>query len=342
MSEKNMQRIVLAQRPEGAVRAECFRLEDADRPSPAQGEVLIEADWLSLDPYQRGKMDAGPSYTAAVEIGAPMAGATVGRVLESRADGFAPGDLVLSESGWATHAALPAKELRKLDMMNGLPPQWALGVLGMPGFTGWYGLTEIGQPKEGETVVVGAATGPVGAMVGQIAKARGLRAVGIAGGPEKCAYAVETLGFDACLDHRGADAKTLRAGLHEACPAGIDIYFENVGGTVLEAVLPCMNTFGRIPLCGMVAWYDLDAAPTGADRLPLAWRMALVQRLTVQGFIISDHWDKLGAFLGEVAPLAAQGKVTIPEDVTEGLANAPDAFIRMLKGGNFGKTLVKL
>lgn len=336
-----MTRVVLAQRPQGAANEGCFRLEQAPIPELADGEVLIAHSYISLDPYQRGKMDDGPSYTAPVELDETMAAAAIGRVVLSRDPAYGEGDLVLGEGGWASHAVLPGKTLRKLDL-QGAPEQWALGVLGMPGFTGWYGLTQIGQPKDGETVVVGAATGPVGQMVGQLAKARGLRAVGIAGGAEKCAQALDVLGFDACIDHRSGDARALRAQLKEAAPDGIDIYFENVAGKVLEAVLPMMNTFGRVPLCGMAAWYDMDQAPQGPDRLPLAWRMALVQRLTVQGFIISDHWSMLNDFIAEVAPLLMGGKIKVIEDITEGLENAPKAFLGMLKGDNLGKTLIKV
>lgn len=336
-----MQKVILAQRPKGAAGPECFRVEQAPLPEPGPGEVLVAQSYVSLDPYQRGKMDDGPSYTAPVEIGATMAAAAVGRVVVSRDPALSEGDLVLGEGGWASHAVMPAKALRKLDL-QGAPEQWALGVLGMPGFTGWYGLSRIGAPKPGETVVVGAATGPVGQMVGQLAKTRGCRVVGVAGGPEKCAQAIDTLGFDACLDHRGSDARALRAQLRAAAPDGVDIYFENTGGDVLEAVLPLMNTFGRVPLCGMAAWYDLDKAPTGPDRLPLAWRMILVQRLQVQGFIISDHWALLPEFIADVAPLLAQGKIRVIEDITDGLDNAPAAFLSMLKGGNLGKTLIRV
>jgi NADPH-dependent curcumin reductase CurA len=217
----------------------------------------------------------------------------------------------------------------------------------MPGFTGWHGLTEIGRPKPGETLVVGAATGPVGSMVGQLGKARGMRVVGVAGGAEKCALAREVFGFDACIDHRAqADARAMRAALSEACPDGVDVYFENVGGKTLEAVIPLMTTFGRIPVCGMVSWYNAgglgEGASEGPDRLPKLWRAILVKRLTVGGFIISDHVDRFAAFLEEVAPMVRDGTVAYRESVTEGLENAPAAFIGMLEGANTGKTLVKI
>ena len=246
----------------------------------------------------------------------------VGEVLASNDPGFKPGDMVLGMTGWTTHVCLPAKTLRKLPPE--LPPSLALGVLGMPGFTGWYGLNTIGQPKSGENLVVAAATGPVGSMVGQLAKAAGLRTVGIAGGADKCALATKTFGFDACLDHRAhTDASSLRQALAAEVPDGIDIYFENVGGKVLEAVVPLMNPHGRIPLCGTIAWYN-DATEGGLT-LPQFWRATLVKFLHVQGFIIMNHWDRLPEFLGEVAPKVASGDVAYLEDVANGLEAAPNA-----------------
>ncbi len=335
-----MQRVVLARRPQGAPVAEDFRLEDAPVPEPGEGEVLVRVTHLSLDPYMRGRMDDAPSYAAPVGIGETMQGGTVGEVVTANARGFAAGDKVFGMCGWATHGVVPGKMLRKLD--PSVPDTTALGVLGMPGFTGWYGLTRIGQPVEGETLVVAAATGPVGSMVGQLAKRRGLRTVAVAGGPEKCRMATETFGFDAAIDHRAhADASEMRAALAEAAPNGIDIYFENVGGTVLKGVLPLMNTHGRIPVCGTIAWYD-GAGASDRDSLPLAWRSILVKRLLVQGFIIMDHWDQFAEFLREVTPLVASGEIAYVEDVAEGLANAPAAFMAMLKGGNSGKQIVRV
>lgn len=335
------QRIVLASRPEGAVTLGNFRLEDFDLPEPGDGEVAVRLTHFSLDPYMRGRMDAAKSYSAPIEIGAPMSGAGVGVVIASNAKGFSKGDLVTGDMGWASHAVRPGKALTKLA--PGIPPTAALGVLGMPGFTGWHGLNAYGRPKAGETLVVAAATGPVGSMVGQLAKHYGLRAVGIAGGAGKCRLAVETFGFDACIDHRAqADGRAMRAAIAEAAPDGVDIYFENVAGKVLEGVLPLMNVGGRIPLCGMIAYYDLDAPPKGPDRMPHLWRSILIKRLAVQGFIISDHWKRLPAFLGEVAPLVEDGTIRYLEDVAEGLENAPAAFMAMLKGGNLGKQIVKV
>ena len=339
----DMKRIVLASRPEGKPVAANFRLESAPLRALAEGEVLVETHFLSLDPYMRGRMNAGKSYAKAVDIGETMTAGAVGRVIASRAPAFAVGDYAMGMIGWASHGIVPATELHKVD--PGLAPiSTSLGVLGMPGFTGWHGLTAIGKPQSGETLVVAAATGPVGSMVGQLAKAHGLRVVGVAGGADKCAYAVDVLGFDACLDHyEAADASALRARLAEACPAGIDIYFENVGAKVLEAVLPLMNVGGRIPVCGMIGWYDLTPETMGtADLLPLAWRSILVNRLTVQGFIIFDHWASYGTFVQDTAPLIAKGQITYREDIAEGLEAAPQAFMDMLSGGNFGKQLVRL
>lgn len=242
-----MQRIVLASRPTGAPKPENFRLETAPLPQPGDGEVLVRVHHMSLDPYMRGRMDDAKSYAAPVPIGGTMEAGGVGEVIASNDPGFAPGDMAFGMFGWASHGCLPGSQLRKLDRRHG-PLTAALGVLGMPGFTGWHGLMDYGRPKAGETLVVAAATGPVGAMVGQLAKSLGLRVVGIAGGAEKCALAIETFGFDACLDHRAhGDAASLRHALAQACPQEIDIYFENVGGKVLEAVLPLMNRFGRNP-----------------------------------------------------------------------------------------------
>ena len=342
----HMQRITLASRPTAAPTPDNFKLDTGPIPEPGEGEVLVRVHYMSLDPYMRGRMDDGPSYAQPVPLGGTMEGGAVGEVLTSRAAGFAPGDMVMGALGWTTHAVAPAKTLQKLDPAIA-PIQTALGVLGMPGFTGWYGLTELGRPKEGETLVVAAATGPVGSMVGQLARLAGLRTVGIAGGADKCAMATDTFGFDVCLDHRAYDtAKDLRAAIKDACPNGIDIYFENVGGKILEAVIPLMNVGGRIPVCGMISWYNAGGLGAGAggakDLLPRTWRTILVNRLSVNGFIISDHWDLLPRFLGEVAPKVVSGEIAHIEDVAQGLAAAPEAFIGLLEGRNKGKQLVKL
>ncbi|MEQ9695826.1 NADP-dependent oxidoreductase [Shimia sp. SDUM112013] len=341
-----LKRIVLASRPDGTPTEDNFRLEEVAMPAPAEGEVLVRVEYMSLDPYMRGRMDDTKSYAAPVPVGGTMEGGGVGEVIASNSDILAVGDKVFGMLGWASHAIQPAKMLRKLDPSHG-PLTAALGVLGMPGFTGWYGLTELGRPKAGETLVVAAATGPVGSMVGQLAKQAGLRTVGIAGGPEKCAMATETFGFDACLDHRAYDsARNLRAALKEVCPDGIDIYYENVGGKVLEAVMPLMNPHGRIPVCGMISWYNAGGLGAGATSetltAPALWRNILVKFLSVNGFIISNHFDRYPEFLTNVAPLVAKGEIAFVEDIAEGLENAPAAFLSMLRGGNKGKQIVKV
>lgn len=342
---EHMHHITLASRPNGAPTADNFRLEITDVPTPGDGEVLVRVHYMSLDPYMRGRMDDAKSYAAPVPIGGTMEGGGVGEVLASNANGFAPGDMVFGMLGWATHAVQPGKMLRKIDP-NLVPITTALGVLGMPGFTGWHGLMEYGRPKAGETLVVAAATGPVGSMVGQLAKSLGLHTVGIAGGADKCSIATDTFGFDACINHRAhADARSLRNAIKEAAPNGIDIYFENVGGKVLEAVIPLMNPFGRIPVCGMISWYNAGGLGAGADATmsaPALWRPILVNFLSVNGFIISNHWDRLPIFLGEVAPKVISGDIKVVEDIAEGLENAPKAFIGLLEGKNVGKQLVKL
>ena len=340
-----MQHITLASRPEGAPTSDNFKLETAPLPTPGDGEILVRVHYMSLAPYMRGRMDDSKSYAAAVPIGGTMEGGGVGEVIASNSDRFKPGEVAMGPFGWATHAVADGRMCRKIDP-DAAPITTSLGVLGMPGFTGWYGLHEIGKPKAGETLVVAAATGPVGSMVGQLAKSLGLRAVGIAGGADKCALAVDTFGFDACLDHRAfPDARALRKALAEAAPDGIDIYFENVGGKVLEAVIPLMNPHGRIPLCGMISWYNAGGLGAGAEAamsVPALWRSILVQHLTVQGFIISNHWDRMPDFLADVAPTVANGEIKVVEDIAQGLENAPAAFIGLLEGRNVGKQLVKL
>ncbi|MEM8749051.1 MAG: NADP-dependent oxidoreductase [Pseudomonadota bacterium] len=341
---ETMQRIVLASRPDGEPVPENFRLETVPMPQPGEGEFLARVIWLSLDPYMRGRMDESKSYAAAVEIGAPMEGGCVGEVIASNNPKFAVGDFVDDRFGWQSHAVSNGSMARKLDP-DAAPLSTAVGVLGMPGITAYVGLNTHGRPKEGETLVVGAATGAVGSLVGQLAKAQGLRVIGVAGGADKCAYAVEELGFDACLDHRAAeDARALRKQMVEQCPNGVDIYFENVGGKTLEAVMPLMNVHGRIPICGTISWYNsggLGAGATdGKNMLPGIWRTILVNRLSVRGFIITDHYDQFPQFVKEVGALIRDGKVTYRESIAEGLAAAPEAFMKLLKGGNFGKQLV--
>lgn len=341
-----MYRVALASRPTGAPVPENFSYEPAPIPTPGEGEVLVRVHYMSLDPYMRGRMDDAKSYAAPVPVGGTMEAGAVGEVIASNSPQFKPGDFAFGMFGWATHGCLPANQLRKLDP-NQAPITTALGVLGMPGFTGWHGLTEYGRPKAGETLVVAAATGPVGSMVGQVAKLAGLRTVGVAGGADKCKMATETFGFDACLDHRAFDsARDLRAALKQECPDGIDIYFENVGGKVLEAVMPLMNPFGRIPICGMIAWYNAGGLGAGAKgeglTAPALWRAILVNFLSVNGFIISNHFDRFPKFLQEIAPKVLSGEIAYVEDIAEGLENAPATFMSMLKGGNKGKQIVKV
>ncbi|SFG53383.1 hypothetical protein SAMN04488020_102472 [Palleronia marisminoris] len=333
--------IHLAARPEGEPTEDNFRTQTRDLPDPAEGEVQVRVIWLSLDPYMRGRMDAGPSYADPVEIGGVMTGQTVGEVIASNAEGFTKGDIVTGFTGWVSHANTKAAGLRKIDPSRA-PIQSALGVLGMPGMTAWTGISELIGAKEGETVVISAATGAVGSVAGQIAKARGCRVIGVAGGAEKCRYAEDELGYESCIDHHAhEDGKAMAEALKAAAPDGVDGYFENVGGKTLVGVLNNMNTFGRVALCGMVAWYNGKNMDQSMP-LPAAWGTILKNRLTVRGFIVADHWDRFDAFLSEVAPKIADGTIRYREDVTEGLENAPATFLSMLNGGNFGKTLIRV
>ena len=339
MAQPGNTRIVLASRPEGRPEPGHFRLEQAPIPTIADGQMLLRTLYLSLDPYMRGRMSAAKSYAAPVELGQVMEGGTVAEVIESRDPAFKAGDVVLSYSGWQSHAAVPAKGLRKLNP-QAAPVTTALGVLGMPGFTAYAGLLTIGQPKAGETVVVAAASGPVGSAVGQIAKLKGARAVGIAGGPEKCAFVRETFGFDAVIDHRDPEMATQLAA---ACPDGIDVYFENVGGHVWDAVFPLLNTFARIPVCGLVAQYNATGDFPGPDRLPLLMRQVLSKSLTIRGFIQREFVPTQGkAFQEEMTRWVAEGAVKYKEDIVEGLEKAPEALIGLLEGKNFGKLIVKV
>ncbi|MEV4123614.1 NADP-dependent oxidoreductase [Nocardia sp. NPDC049707] len=332
-------RIVLASRPEGAPTPANFRIETTTLPEPGEGEVMLRTRYLSLDPYMRGRMSAAESYAAPVEIGAVMVGGTVADVLESHAPSLAKGDVVQAYSGWQTHQVASASGLRKLDP-DKAPISTALGVLGMPGFTAYSGLLKVGQPKAGETLVVAAASGPVGSAVGQIARIKGLRAVGIAGGPEKCAYVREELGFDAAIDHRAPDfADRLRA----AVPDGIDIYFENVGGAVADAVYPLLNAYARVPVCGLIANYNATGTPEGPDRLPGFYGRILTKSLTVRGFIQTEFVREMYKdFLREMSGWIAEDRVRYREDIVEGLEQAPKAFIGMLEGRNFGKLVVRV
>ena len=337
MTQQN-RRIVLASRPEGEPVPENFRLDTVAVPQPGPDEVLLRTRYLSLDPYMRGRMSAARSYAKPVEPGDVMVGGTVSEVVASNVEGLAPGDVVLGQMGWQEYAVSKRQGLRKLDP-TAAPIQTALGVLGMPGMTAYTGLLNIGQPKEGETVVVAAATGPVGSLVGQIARLKGCRAVGIAGGADKCRALIDEFGFDAAVDHRSPD---MAARLKEACPKGIDVYFENVGGAVWDAVFPLLNDFSRIPVCGLVAQYNMTELPPGPDRTPVLMRAILSKRLLLRGFIVSDFASQHGEFQREVGAWLRDGKIKYREDVVEGLENAPQAFIGLLQGKNFGKLLIKV
>lgn len=339
MTTEQNTRIVLAARPRGAPVASDFRLEHTPVPTPRTGQVLLRNRWLSLDPYMRGRMNAGRSYVAPLEIGETMDGGTVSEVVESLHPAWSPGDLVLAHAGWQTYAVVDGETLRRKLDPAGLPVQTALGVHGMPGFTAYVGLHEIGRPQHGETLVVAAASGPVGATVGQIAKLKGARVVGIAGGAEKVAHLRDELGFDVALDHRAEDFPEQLAA---ACPDGIDVYFENVGGKVFDAVMPLLNDFARIPVCGLVAHYNATAPAPGPDRLPQLMAMILSRHLTVRGFIQHDFIALYPEFVREMGRWLRDGRIRYREDVVVGLERAPEAFIGMLEGRNFGKLLVKL
>ncbi len=338
VTEKN-RRIVLASRPVGAPTPDNFRLDEVAIPVPAAGEVLLRTIYLSLDPYMRGRMSDAPSYAPPVAIDAVMVGGTVCQVAESRNADFEAGEWVLSYSGWQLYAISDGSQLTRLGK-NPARPSCALGIMGMPGFTAYMGLLDIGQPKAGDTLVVAAATGPVGATVGQLGKLKGCRVIGVAGGVEKCAYAQETLGFDACLNHKDGDFTDQ---LRQACAEGIDIYYENVGGKVFDAVLPLLNVGARIPVCGLVSRYNATKLPDGPDRLSLLMGTILVKRIKVQGFIIfDDYGHRYDEFAQEMAKLLHAGKIHYREQLVDGLESAPEAFIGLLQGENFGKLVIKV
>ncbi len=339
MSETANRKIVLASRPEGAPVASDFRMETEMLPSLDEGQMLLRTVYLSLDPYMRGRMSDAPSYASPVAIGGLMVGSTVSRVEISSVPAFAVGDWVLSQNGWQEFAISDGRGVLNLGA-HPAKPSYSLGVLGMPGFTAYMGLLDIGQPKPGETVVVAAATGAVGSVVGQIAKLKGCRAVGIAGGTEKCRYAVEELGLDACLDHR---SPKLREELAAACPKGIDVYFESVGGQVFDAVLPLLNARARIPLCGLIASYNGDPAAEGKYRTSQVMGTFLKSRIKVQGFIIfDDYGPRFGEFRKQMTEWFEAGKIKYREDIVDGLENAPEAFMGLLQGKNFGKLAVRV
>ncbi len=329
-------RIRLNSRPVGAPTAENFLFDEVPLEAPGEGQVLLRTLYLSLDPYMRGRMSDAKSYAKPVEIGEVMVGATVSEVIESNSPDFDPGDIVLGYGGWQEYSIEYASQLRRIDPEIA-PVSTALGVLGMPGFTAYAGLLEIGMPKPGETVAVAAASGPVGSVVGQIANIVGATSVGIAGGPAKVNHLKE-LGFDIVLDHR---SPTFKEDLAEAVPQGIDVYFENVGGKVFEAVLPLLNTFARVPVCGLVSSYNLTELPPGPDRTGLLMSTILRRSLTVRGFIQTEFVDRLGEkFMDDMSTWIQEGKIRYREDIRTGLDRAPEYFNELLTGGNFGKMVV--
>ncbi|MGI2879917.1 NADP-dependent oxidoreductase [Vibrio furnissii] len=339
MTELMNQRIVLASRPVGAPTKQDFRLETVTQPQPGEGEVLLRTIYLSLDPYMRGRMSDAKSYADPVALNAVMVGGTVCQVEVSHHPDFAVGEWVLAYTGWQRYAISNGDGLLKLGTQP-THPSFALGIMGMPGFTAYMGLLDIGQPKAGETIVVAAATGPVGATVGQIGKIKGCRVVGVAGGEDKCRHAVDVLGFDACIDHKADD---FAEQLAQACPQGIDVYFENVGGKVFDAVMPLLNSKARIPLCGLVSQYNATALPEGPDRLSSLMGMLLVKRIKMQGFIIfDDYGHRYNEFAQDMSQWLAEGKMQYREQIVPGLAQAPTAFMGLLEGKNFGKLVIEV
>ena len=331
-------RVVLNARPIGAPKPSDFRLEETAIPETRAGEVLLRNLSLSLDPYMRGRMSEGPSYAPPVAIGNVMVGATVARVEHAGNSNLKSGDLVLGFGGWQDYFISDSSGLTRLPPQM-TQPSLSLGILGMPGLTAYVGLLDIGQPKKGETVVVAAATGAVGSAVGQIAKLQGCRVVAIAGGPDKCRYAVDELKFDACLDHYLPE---LPERLNVACPAGIDIYFESVGGAVFDAVLPLLNDHARVPVCGLISQYNATKSAAGPDKSGVLLRALLTRRIKMHGFIVRDHFDRQSAFFTQMSEWVKQGTIKFREDFVDGIENAPDAFIGLLHGKNFGKLVVRI
>ncbi len=338
MTRKTNRRILLAARPDGAPKESDFELVETPVPAPDDGEVVTRTIYLSLDPYMRGRMNAAKSYAEPVGIGDVMTGGAVGQVVASKHPKFTGGDIVFGQTGWQDYALSNGKGLRKLDSAKA-PISTALGVLGMPGMTAYTGLLNIGQPKEGETLVVAAASGAVGSAVGQIGKIKGCRVIGVAGSPEKCKFVIDDLGFDDCLDHRDPDFAEKLAG---ACPEGVDIYWENVGGAVFEAVLPLFNFFARVPVCGLIAQYNATGAPEGPNKIPLLMRSVLSNRLRIQGFIVWDFAAQEREFQQVMSAWIREGRVKYREDFVDGLENAPKALMGLLKGKNFGKLVIRV
>ena len=338
MTKKTNRRILLDARPDGAPKDSDFKLEEEAVPTPRSGSVLLRTIYLSLDPYMRGRMNATKSYAASVEIGAVMTAGAVSHVVESKHPDFAVGDLVFGQTGWQDYALSDGKGLRKLDPAKA-PISTALGILGMPGLTAYTGLRNIGQPKAGETLVVAAASGAVGSAVGQIGKIKGCRVVGVVGSPDKRDFVRDELGFDACLIHRDADFADKLA---KACPKGVDVYWENVGGAVFEAVLPLFNPFARIPVCGLIAQYNATGLPAAPNKVPMLMRSVLTNRLRIQGFIVWDYAAQEPEFQDEMSAWIREGRVAYREDFVDGLETAPRAFMGLLRGENFGKLIVRV
>ena len=338
MSGALNRRIRLADHPVGFPKETDFSMVEVAVPEPADGEMLCRTIYLSLDPYMRGRMNPGPSYAKGVNLGEVMVGGTVSQVVASKLPGYVAGDFVVTANGWQEFALSDGVGVRKLDPVDA-PISTALGVFGMPGHTAYVGLLDHGRPKAGETVVVSAASGAVGAVVGQIAKLKGCRVVGVAGSQQKCDYVTHELGFDACVSHRDDD---LRGAVSDVCPDGIDIYFENVGGKVFDAVVPLLNNFARVPVCGRIANYNQTDAPAGPNGVPKLMGLTLVRRITFRGFIVFDHMDRLPDFLRDVSEWVRDGSIKYREDVVDGLENAVSAFQGLLRGKNFGKLLVRV
>lgn len=338
-SKTQNRRHVLAERPKGEPTENTLRLETVDVPTPGKGQMLLRNEFLSLDPYMRGRMSDAPSYAAPVEVDQVMVGGTVSQVVTSDVEGFAEGDWVVAFGGWQDYALSDGTGVINMGK-NPENPSWALGVLGMPGLTAWAGLTQIGQPKAGETLVVAGASGPVGATVGQIGKILGLRVIGIAGGADKCKHVVETLGFDACVDYK---ADSFADDLKAQATDGIDIYFENVGGEVFDAVLPLLNPSARIPVCGLISQYNATSLPDGPDRMNYLMGQILRKRMTMRGFIVFDDFGHLyPEFAEQVGGWVKEGKIKYREEMIDGLEQAPSAFIGLLRGEAFGKRVIRL
>ena len=338
MPRSSNRQILLANRPVGMPKASDFLLNETSIPTPVDGQVLCETLYLSLDPYMRGRMSPSKSYAKPVEINEVMTGGTVGKVIESRDPNLKAGDIVFGYGGWQDYWVHNGKTLKNVDP-DIAPISTATGVLGMPGVTAYTGLLNIGKPKKGETVVVASACGPVGSVVGQIAKFKGARSVGIAGSKEKCKYATDKFQFDHCLNHKSSE---FSEELKQVCPEGIDVYFENVGGKVLDSVLPLLNDFARIPVCGIISAYNATELPSGPNLITSLMRSILVKRLTFRGFIVWDFANQEKEALQQLAKWIKQGKLHYLEDIVDGLENAPESFIGLFDGKNFGKLVVRV